>query len=153
MLEKPRGARVEMSRPLRVRGRAVKEPMMARILIVEDEPVPRMVLTKILSRDGYEVRTAANAAEAVEVGRAFLPEVLIVDWLLTDSHNGLYVAESLRASSPGLHVLFFTGLPTQKLEKEAGHLRPVRFLEKPCEFGVLRAAIQEALSGQSVSSS
>lgn len=119
---------------------------MAKILIVEDEPIPRMVLTKILSRDGYEVKTAANAQEAIEVGRSFQPDVLIVDWLLTDAHNGLYVAENLRAANPAVHLLFFTGLPTHKLELEAEHLRPFRFLEKPCEFDTLRAAIQEVLA-------
>ncbi len=120
---------------------------MARILIVEDEPIPRMVLAKILGRDGHEVQTAGNATEAIDVGLPFRPDVLLVDWLLTDAHTGLYVAERLRESNKGLHILFFTGLPTHKLELEAQHLKPFRFLEKPCEFETLRTAIHEVLSG------
>jgi DNA-binding NtrC family response regulator len=119
---------------------------MARILIVEDEPIPRLILSKVLTRDGHEVRVAGSAAEAVAIGREFSPEVLIADWLLTDVNSGLAVAEQLRELYPSLHILFFTGLPTHKLELEAQHLRPFRFLEKPCEFETLRAAIREVLS-------
>jgi DNA-binding NtrC family response regulator len=119
---------------------------MARILIVEDEPIPRLILTKVLTRDGHEVRASGSAGEAVEAGREFRPDVLIADWLLTDVNSGLCVAEQLREALPALHILFFTGLPTHKLEIEAQHLRPFRFLEKPCEFDTLRAAIREVLA-------
>ena len=119
---------------------------MAKILIVEDEPIPRLILSKVLTRDGHDVRAAGSACEAIDLGREFNPDVLIADWLLTDVNSGLSVAEELRQLSPGLHVLFFTGLPTHKLEVEARHLRPFRFLEKPCEFDTLRSAIREVLS-------
>lgn len=119
---------------------------MARILIVEDEPIPRMILSKVLTRDGHDVRAAGSASEAVQAGQQFSPEVLIADWLLTDVNSGLSVAEQLRELNPSLHILFFTGLPTHKLEVEAQHLRPFRFLEKPCEFDTLRAAIREVLT-------
>jgi DNA-binding NtrC family response regulator len=119
---------------------------MAKILIVEDEPIPRMILQKVLTRDGHEVRAAGNAADAIEAGKEFHPDILIADWLLTDVNSGLSVAEQLRKIDPALHILFFTGLPTHKLEIEAQHLRPFRFLEKPCEFDTLRSAIREVLA-------
>src|SRR5438876_753436 len=119
---------------------------MAKILIVEDEPIPRLILSKVLTRDGHDVRTAGSAGEAVEAGKSFHPDILIADWLLTDIHSGLSVAEQLRQLNPALHILFFTGLPTHKLEVEAQHLRPFRFLEKPCEFETLRSAIREVLA-------
>jgi DNA-binding NtrC family response regulator len=124
---------------------------MAKILIVEDEPIPRLILTKVLARDGHDMRAAGSATEAIETGKDFNPDVLIADWLLTDVNSGLSVAEHLREINPSLHILFFTGLPTHKLEVEAQHLRPFRFLEKPCEFDTLRAAIREVLSDSSVS--
>jgi DNA-binding NtrC family response regulator len=120
---------------------------MAKILIVEDEPIPRMILTKILTRDGHEVRAAANAGEGIDTGIDFQPDMLIADWLLTDVNSGLSVAERLREENPKLHILFFTGLPTHKLECEAQHVSPFRFLEKPCEFDTLRSAIREVLAG------
>jgi DNA-binding NtrC family response regulator len=126
---------------------------MAKILVVEDEPVPRMILAKLLTRDGHEVQTATGASEAIDTARNFKPELLIADWILPDRHNGQYVAEQLRQVNPALHVLFFTGLPTHKLEKELGHLHPFRFLEKPCDFEAIRSAVNEALNGAQPSSS
>src|SRR5512133_3672621 len=117
---------------------------MARILVVEDESIPRMILNKFLTRDGHTVRDAAGGPEALEAARDFAPELLLADWLLSDSYSGLKVAEHLREQNPGLHLIFFTGLPTHNLEKEAEHLQPCKFLEKPCEFNVLRQAIREA---------
>jgi DNA-binding NtrC family response regulator len=122
--------------------------MVAKILIVEDEFIPRQILTKVLTRDGHEVRAAGDAKEAVAAGREFQPDILLADWLLTDTTSGLSVAEQLRKIHPRMRILFFTGLPTHKLEMEAQHLRPVRFLEKPCEFSIIRAAIQSELSEQ-----
>ena len=120
---------------------------MARILVVEDEAVPRMILCRLLSREGHEAQSAGDAAEAVNVGRQFQPDLLIADWLLPDTHNGQYVAEQLRELHPSMKILFFTGLPTHKLEHEARHLQPMRFLEKPCDFDTIRAAIKESLNG------
>lgn len=119
---------------------------MSKILIVEDEPIPRQILTKVLTRDGHEVRAAGDAKEAIALGIEFSPDILLADWLLTDATSGLFVAEEIRKIHPRVRILFFTGLPTHKLEIEAQHLSPVRFLEKPCEFSVLRAAIQKELS-------
>lgn len=110
-----------------------------------------MILNKILTRDGHDVRVAATAGEAIDTGAAFNPEILIADWLLTDVNSGLSVAEKLRELNPQLHILFFTGLPTHKLQTEAQHLRPFRFLEKPCEFDTLRMAIKEVLSDENPS--
>src|SRR5262249_59045470 len=92
------------------------------------------------------VRSAGHPAEAIAVGREFHPDILIADWLLTDVDSGLAVAEQLREFDPSLRILFFTGLPTHKLEIEAQHLRPFRFLEKPCEFDTLRAAIRDVVA-------
>ena len=46
-------------------------------------------------------------------------------------------------------MIFFTGLPTHNLETEAEHLKPFKFIEKPCEFDVLRRAIREAFERNS----
>lgn len=115
----------------------------ARVLVVEDQPVPREVLAKILVRDGYEVQTAATANDALRIGDMFRPDILLTDWLLQDNVNGLHVAERLRADYPGMSVIFLTGLPTDKLEAQAETVRPCKFIEKPCDFQELLQAIRE----------
>jgi DNA-binding NtrC family response regulator len=112
-----------------------------------------MILSKLLTREGHEVQSATGASEAIEAARTFNPELLIADWILPDRHNGQYVAEQLRLTNPAIHILFFTGLPTHRLEKELSHLHPFRFLEKPCDFDAIRTAVNESLNSGSAAAS
>lgn len=115
----------------------------SKILVVEDQAVSREVLARILCRDGYEVRSAANAQEALDIAPAFHPDLLLADWLLPDNTNGLQVAEAMRAAQPDLSVIFLTGLPTDKLTEQARHVQPCTFIEKPCDFDELLRKIRQ----------
>jgi DNA-binding NtrC family response regulator len=53
------------------------------ILIVEDETLPRLYLGEVLERAGYQVVSAANANEAIEILRA------TVSFILPLSENGV----------------------------------------------------------------
>lgn len=119
-----------------------------RVLVVEDQPVPRQLLTRILSRDGFEVRAAATAAEAIQIGESFLPHVLLTDWLLPDDANGLEVARRLLGAQPRLAIIFLTGLPADKLRPQVEEIGPCGFLEKPCDFDELLQAIRHCAAQQ-----
>lgn len=119
---------------------------MARILILDDEPVPCRFLSRFLSGHGYQVETAIRAQEAIELAAEFRPDLLLVDWLLKDECNGLDVARTLRARNPELCLVFITGLPTEKIEVQAESLRPCTVLGKPTDLDVLLATIQISLA-------
>jgi phosphoserine phosphatase RsbU/P len=53
-----------------------------RVLIVEDEKDTRFILEKLLSRNNYEVATAVNGQDALEVLKTFSPKVVIADWTM-----------------------------------------------------------------------
>ena len=53
-----------------------------RVLIVEDEKDTRFILEKLLSRNNYEVATAVNGQDALEVLKTFSPKVIIADWTM-----------------------------------------------------------------------
>jgi len=53
-----------------------------KILLVEDEADTRFILTKLLSKDSYEVLAVNNGAEALEVLDTFNPHVIIADWTM-----------------------------------------------------------------------
>jgi CheY-like chemotaxis protein len=55
--------------------------MMARILIVEDEPTNRYLLETALTHEGYEVAGAASGHEAMERVAAFDPDLILLDWM------------------------------------------------------------------------
>ncbi len=80
------------------------------VLVVDDEPVVRMVLCDVLRDLGYQVVEAADGAEALEVletGRVV--DLLITDIGLPGGMNGRQLAEAARLTRLGLQVLFITG--------------------------------------------
>ncbi|MCK2221455.1 response regulator transcription factor [Actinomadura sp. ATCC 31491] len=76
----------------------------ARVLVVDDEPNIRALLSQTLRLVSYEVRTAATGAEAVTAARQFRPDLVVLDVMLED-FDGFEVARRLGGSVP---VLFLT---------------------------------------------
>ena len=54
--------------------------MKDKVLIVEDEKDTRFILEKLLSRNNYDVITAVNGQDALEVLKNFVPKVIVADW-------------------------------------------------------------------------
>ena len=71
--------------------------MRARVLVVEDSVLVTDALTILLESQGHEVRVAATVAEALAVGRAGLPDVVLLDLSLPDG-DGLEVLQGLRGA-------------------------------------------------------
>jgi DNA-binding response OmpR family regulator len=79
----------------------------ARALVVDDEPDLTDVVAAALRSEGWEVRTAANGAQALEAARAFRPDAVVLDWMLPDT-DGITLLRRLRADLPAVCVLFLT---------------------------------------------
>lgn len=56
--------------------------MKDKVLIVEDEKDTRFILEKLLSRNNYEVVTAVNGQDALEILKNFVPKVIVADWTM-----------------------------------------------------------------------
>ncbi|MDH3193519.1 MAG: response regulator, partial [Acidimicrobiia bacterium] len=69
-----------------------------RVMVVDDEPTIREVMTTYLQRDGFRVETASTGTEAVEMLRRGLPDLLILD-LMLPGVGGLNILKELRANS------------------------------------------------------
>lgn len=119
---------------------------MARVLLVDDEPLYLRFLGREARRAGHEVETASSGSEGVAAGLRFRPDVLVVDWMLQDSLRGVDVAEALGAELPRLLTIVITGYPSLDLEKRKAGARIVEVLEKPVSFEVVRAALSRAVA-------
>jgi len=96
-----------------------------RVLLVEDDASVRAIAAASLRAQGYEVRDAALAVEALE--RAFEgapPDLLVTDVVLPQM-SGRQLATKLRQMLPGLKILFVSGYGGADAGDEAA------FLEKP----------------------
>lgn len=78
--------------------------MNSKILIVDDDTNSRVILNRILSKSGYEVREANNGKEALDIARQFLPEVVLVDWMMPEM-DGEEFAKVIR-SDPTLKYTY-----------------------------------------------
>jgi two-component system OmpR family response regulator len=80
-----------------------------RILVVDDEPDIRRLVSEALDASGYEVHTAANGMEAVREASLCLPDLVLLDIMMPDA-DGFTVYERLRDRPAELRcpILFLT---------------------------------------------
>ncbi|MCX3062510.1 response regulator transcription factor [Streptomyces sp. GXMU-J5] len=82
-----------------------------RVLVVDDEPDLAEVVTGALRYEGWEVRSAATAAAALDTARDLRPDAVVLDIMLPDG-DGLSVLRELRAEQPHVCVVFLTARDT-----------------------------------------
>jgi DNA-binding response OmpR family regulator len=82
-------------------------PARPRLLVVDDEPELRALLSEYFERQGFDVRCAADAAQARGLVAQQLPELAILD-VNMPGENGLALARALRDQYPTLGLLMLT---------------------------------------------
>jgi PAS domain S-box-containing protein len=125
-------------------------PGQATILVVDDEPVLRRVVARLLEKLGHRVLQASGGERALEIFRERSEEIdLILLDLIMPGMNGLQTLTRIRALSPKVRVLLCSGYA----DREGGELPPgVSFLSKPFSLELLSqkvaAALKRELHGQ-----
>lgn len=112
-----------------------------RVLVVEDDDALRSAMVRCLTREGFQVATAATGADAVEMARALQPDAAVIDVVLPDG-GGLGIAQAMRRERElaSLPVLFTTALSLPSV-REA--LSPAPVLFKPFTRGQLVKLVRE----------
>ena len=117
---------------------------MTRVLVVEDEMVVQLHLTRIVAELGHEiVGTAMNAREALEVAEHEAPELVLMDIHLADGDDGVETAREL-VQRLDCAVLFVTAFADQKTIARTAALGASGYLVKPFTEPSVRAAITTA---------
>lgn len=115
-----------------------------KVLVADDDASVRESLRKVLHSEGYEVVSAVNGAEAVEL---FRREQDRIDLLLVDLNmplkNGWATLDRLIEVNPSLPVLIVTGQPNQYELAEAAGVSAL--VEKPIDVPALLQLIKELL--------
>lgn len=117
----------------------------AKILLVDDDPSIRLVVTEALKRDGHEVRTAATVAEEVAMFERFTPDVLITDVILPDG-NGLDLVPSILKKRPDLPVIVLSAQNTLTTAVRATEQGAFEYLPKPFDLDELCRAVRDGLA-------
>jgi CheY-like chemotaxis protein len=121
------------------------------VLVVDDEPSVRMLVTDMLRELGYTPLEAPDGPTALEMLRGGMRiDLLISDVGLHGGLNGRQVAEEARLERPGLAVLFITGY-AETIVLDKGELQPgMQVMTKPFAMEDLARQIRTMLSQETM---
>ena len=119
------------------------------VLVVDDEPTVRMLVTEVLEDLGYTAIEAADGASGLKVLQSDVRlDLLVTDVGLPGGMNGRQVADAARTARPSLKVLFITGYAENAVLSH-GHLDPgMHVLVKPFAMEALASRIKELIDMQ-----
>jgi two-component system cell cycle sensor histidine kinase/response regulator CckA len=128
------------SRPVELPATIDSLPGSETILLVEDEPAVRRLVSRTLRRRGYRVFEAEDGQAGLELAEAEGDEIdLLVTDLVMPRLGGADLAEKLQAQRPELPVLFVSGHAEPGDASPDARVEGARFLQKPFdEDGLLQ---------------
>lgn len=118
------------------------------VLVVEDDPGVRQLITALLRENGYTVLTASSPREALELSsqKSATIHLLLTDVVLPGI-SGQELANQLKRECTSLKVLFMSGYPENAMA-DHGVLDPgANFVQKPFTFDELLVKVRGALDG------
>jgi CheY-like chemotaxis protein len=119
---------------------------MARILVIDDEPLVRWAIMRMLAAGGHHAVEAPSVAAALRVWREQRPDLLVTDIAMPDM-TGFELIELLRSESVTVPIIAMSGnLVVSDLEPIADRLGIAQFLAKPFFPDQLISAVSKALA-------
>jgi len=119
---------------------------MATVLIVDQDPSVRGVLTKALARFGHDALTASNAAETLQALGASHIDLVICDWSMSGQVDGLELLRVLREEDRDVPVIMLTEFGTIEHAVSAMRAGATHYLAKPFQNEQLQLTIDQALA-------
>jgi DNA-binding NtrC family response regulator len=119
--------------------------MNSSVLVVDDEENLLVLLDRVLSKEGYQVKTAIDANEALE----FLDEndisIALIDIRMYPI-GGIDLLVEIKRRSPSTHVIMITSFLTPETESRWNQYGATNYLTKPLEMEKLKIALRGLLA-------
>lgn len=114
------------------------------VLIIEDEAIIAMDIESIVAEMGHRVTGIARTrAEAVELGRADAPDLILADIQLADNSSGIDAVNDLLAELGNRPVIFITAFPERLLTGDKPE--PAFLISKPYSVDQVVSAVSQAM--------
>ena len=116
-----------------------------KVLVVDDDPVVRKSIDRVLSSKGYAVITAENGEEALRKLNEEKYDLVYTD-IRMPGMSGLEVAEQVKARKPWTPVVIITGYGTDAAEARAKAAGVSSFVHKPLSPEMIEDSARDALA-------
>lgn len=120
--------------------------LMARVLLVEDEPNIASIIVFKLEREGHQVRWESTASAVVAADEAFHPELVLLDSSLPDG-DPFELLSRLAAAGPVVMMTEFRDTTTPPRARAGGAVATVEKPFKPTQLARLVAQLAPAAAG------
>lgn len=119
------------------------------ILVVDDEPSVRLVLKTALERAGYQVLSASNGREAIDVYKAQSPgavAAVLIDMMMPVM-SGMAAIQELVQINQNVRIIAASGIPDHETTAKAAGRQVRQFLGKPFSADKLLRAVGQIVAG------
>lgn len=118
------------------------------ILLVEDDPAVRTIVSKMLAARGYEIIDAADGEEAIlRFEERERPIHLVVSDLIMRGLGGRQTIDRIRGIEPSTKVLYMSGFTEDAIIRRGGLGPGTDFIQKPFSADELATRVRELLDG------
>ena len=118
---------------------------MARIVVVDDDPMMLKVCTNMLRRGQHQVLEAAGGQQALQLLQGTPVELALLD-VIMPGMNGIELAARIQEASPATRILLMTGYGPKEIAQVAGKENPHRIIWKPFKTESLLQMIENILA-------
>jgi CheY-like chemotaxis protein len=124
----------------------------AKILVVDDEPVIRELLERVLLDEGYRVISAADGPEAVDKAASEKPDLILMD-IQMPNMDGIAACRKIRESgqAPNTRIIMLTAYNTRDRLEESIRSGADDFLGKPIDAVELKVRVRSMLRVKDIS--
>jgi CheY-like chemotaxis protein len=127
-------------------GSEVLEPLKSkRILIVDDDDILREFLDQVLRSFNFEVTSVNNAGLALDLLTKETFGLVLTD-IQMPVMDGWELAENIKQISPGIPVIFMTGMDRSEVEKKIKNMDIDSILFKPFTFTLIKTTLDDYLA-------
>ena len=120
---------------------------MSKILIVDDDPEIRKLLSIKLVKEGYEVVVAVDTYDAIQGVHGKRPDLVVLDIMLP-AGGGLNVLKNIRSipASAMTPVVVLTAIDDEEMRQKIEQAGVEAYIRKPFDYEVLSATIKDLLT-------
>jgi DNA-binding response OmpR family regulator len=118
----------------------ISEEAMPRVLVVDDEPDARELLSEFLTAKGYAVLTASNGEDALRKLKEERPHLILLD-IRMPKMDGLETLRRVREIDHEVGVIMVTAVNEEETGRQALKMGAFDYITKPMDFQYLERSL------------